>query len=406
MNRLFRSAAVGAVFAAFAGQGAAQEPRSPLKLGVINDMSGRFSSIGGMGSVEAARFAVEDFGGKVLGRPIEVVFADHYNKADVAATTVRSWFDEGGVSAAFDGGNSGASLAVQAIAHEKRRIFAVSGAGATDLTGAQCSPYAFLFTFNSYALGAASKALVARGDNTWFFLTADYAFGHSLQQDTSRFIQGAGGTVTGSIRVPFENHDYSSFLLQAQASKAKVIALATAGGETINALKQAYEFGIGQTNDQRLSALFLLITDIHTLGLQTTKGLIFGESFYWNLNEKTRAFGKRFMAKMGGQAPTMVHAGVYSAVLHYLKAVKEAKTDGADAVAAAMRKLPVEDFMTNRAAVRADGQVMRDIYVMQVKSPEESREPWDYEKLLATIPADEAWIPLAESKCPLARRAH
>ena len=342
----------------------------------------------------------------MLGRKIEIVSADHQNKPDIASAIVRRWIDENGVDAIADGGNSATALAIQGLTRDKKRIFLISGPGSSDLTGKQCSPYGFHFTYDTYAeASAVVKALLKQNADSWFFLTADYAFGHALERDASGFVTKAGGTVVGAVRHPLGASDFSSYLLQAQSSKAKVIALANAGGDTVNSLKQAAEFGIGRTPDQRMAALLMLITDVHSLGLSTAQGIIYATSFSWTQSDATRAFGKRFMAMRGGQAPTMIQAGVYSAVKHYLQAIKAAGTDDADAVATAMRKLPVDDFMTDHARIREDGQVLRKMYLVQVKSPAESHEPWDYEKVIATIAPEEAWRPLAEGGCDLVKRA-
>ncbi|UGY03832.1 ABC transporter substrate-binding protein [Bradyrhizobium quebecense] len=391
-------AAVGSVRAQVSGD--------VVRIGVINDMSGLYSDLGGEGSVEAARLAIEDFGPTVLGKKVELMSADHQNKPDIASGIVRRWIDENGVDLIADGGNSATALAIQAITREKKRIFVISGPGSSDLTGKQCSPYGFHFTYSTYAeASAVTKAMLKKGADTWFFLTADYAFGHALERDASSFITTAGSKVVGSVRHPLGASDLSSFLLQAQNSKAKVIALANAGGDTVNSLKQASEFGIGKSADQNIVALLMLITDVHSLGLEAAQGIIYATSFSWTQNEATRTFGHRFMARRHGQAPTMIQAGVYSGVMHYLKAVQAAGTDDAGAVAAAMRKLPVNDFMTQNAQIREDGQVMRSMYLVQAKSPSESREPWDYEKVIATISPDEAWRPLAEGGCPFVTKA-
>ncbi|WP_375775272.1 ABC transporter substrate-binding protein [Bradyrhizobium sp. ma5] len=391
-------AAVGSVRAQVSGD--------VVRIGVINDMSGLYSDLGGEGSVEAARLAIEDFGPTVLGKKIELMSADHQNKPDIASGIVRRWIDENGVDLIADGGNSATALAIQAITREKKRIFVISGPGSSDLTGKQCSPYGFHFTYSTYAeASAVTKAMLKKGADTWFFLTADYAFGHALERDASSFITTAGSKVVGSVRHPLGASDLSSFLLQAQKSKAKVIALANAGGDTVNSLKQAAEFGIGKSADQNIVALLMLITDVHSLGLEAAQGIIYATSFSWTQNEATRTFGHRFMARRHGQAPTMIQAGVYSGVMHYLKAVQVAGTDDPGAVAAAMRKLPVNDFMTQNAQIREDGQVMRSMYLVQAKSPSESHEPWDYEKVIATISPDEAWRPLAEGGCPFVTKA-
>jgi branched-chain amino acid transport system substrate-binding protein len=394
-------ASVLAAALCLAGAAHAQISGDVVRIGVINDMSGLYSDLGGEGSVEAARLAIEDFGPTVLGKKIELVSADHQNKPDVASMIVRRWIDENGVDLIAEGGNSATALAIQGITRDKKRIFVISGPGSSDLTGKQCSPYGFHFTYSTYAeASAVTKAMLKQHADTWFFLTADYAFGHALERDASSFIAAAGSKVVGAVRHPLGASDLSSFLLQAQNSKAKVIALANAGGDTVNSLKQAAEFGIGRSGDQSIVALLMLITDVHSLGLQAAQGIIYATSFSWTQNEATRAFGRRFMARRNGQAPTMIQAGVYSGVMHYLKAVQAAGTDDADAVAAAMRKLPVNDFMTQNARIRADGQVMRAMYLVQAKSPAESHEPWDYEKVIATISPEEAWRPLAEGGCP------
>ncbi|MFB9261845.1 ABC transporter substrate-binding protein [Bradyrhizobium erythrophlei] len=380
---------------------AAQVSGDVVRIGVINDMSGLYSDLGGEGSVEAARLAIEDFGPTVLGKKIELVSADHQNKPDIASIIVRRWIDENGVDLIADGGNSATALAIQGITRDKKRIFVISGPGSSDLTGKQCSPYGFHFAYSTYAeASAVTKAMLKKHADTWFFLTADYAFGHALERDASGFVAAAGSKVVGAVRHPLGASDLSSFLLQAQNSKAKVIALANAGGDTVNSLKQAAEFGIGRSADQSIVALLMLITDVHSLGLQAAQGILYATSFSWTQNEATRTFGHRFMARRNGQAPTMIQAGVYSGVMHYLKAVQAAGTDDADAVAAAMRKLPVNDFMTQNGQVREDGQVMRSMYLVQAKSPAESHEPWDYEKVVATISPDEAWRPLADGGCP------
>ncbi|MCC8953117.1 ABC transporter substrate-binding protein [Bradyrhizobium sp. Pear77] len=401
------AAVLAAVFClAAVGSARAQISGDVVRIGVINDMSGLYSDLGGEGSVEAARLAIEDFGPTVLGKKVELMSADHQNKPDIASGIVRRWIDENGVDLIADGGNSATALAIQAITREKKRIFVISGPGSSDLTGKQCSPYGFHFTYSTYAeASAVTKAMLKKGADTWFFLTADYAFGHALERDASSFVTTAGSKVVGSVRHPLGASDLSSFLLQAQNSKAKIIALANAGGDTVNSLKQASEFGIGKSTDQNIVALLMLITDVHSLGLEAAQGIIYATSFSWTQNEATRTFGHRFMARRHGQAPTMIQAGVYSGVMHYLKAVQAAGTDDPGAVAAAMRKLPVNDFMTQSARIREDGQVMRSMYLVQAKSPSESREPWDYEKVIATISPDEAWRPLAEGGCPFVTKA-
>ena len=312
---LIGGALLGAAIVLAAIAADAQVSDDVVRIGVINDMSGLYSDLGGEGSVAAAKLAVEDFGPAVSGRKIEIVSADHQNKPDIASAIVRRWIDENGVDAIADGGNSATALAIQGLTRDKKRIFLISGPGSSDLTGKQCSPYGFHFTYDTYAeASAVVKALLKQNADTWFFLTADYAFGHALERDASGFVTKAGGTVVGAVRHPLGASDFSSYLLQAQSSKAKVIALANAGGDTVNSLKQAAEFGIGRTPDQRMAALLMLITDVHSLGLSTAQGIIYATSFSWTQSDATRAFGKRFMAMRGGQAPTMIQAGVYSAV--------------------------------------------------------------------------------------------
>ena len=380
----------------------AQISDNVVKIGVMNDQSGLYADITGQGSVIAARMAVEDFGGKVLDKPIEVVFADQQNKPDIGSNIVKQWIDTEKVDTIVDVPTSSVALAVQQITKEKKRIFLISGAASSDLTGKACSPYGFHWTYDTFMLAAGSgRALVKAGGDTWFFLTADYAFGHALERDTGDAVKASGGKVLGAVRHPLNTSDFSSFLLQAQASKAKVIGLANAGGDTINSIKQASEFGI-TAGGQRLAGLLVFITDVHSLGLKIAQGLVVTESFYWDQNDQTRAWSKRFYDKAGKQ-PSMVQAGVYSAVSHYLKAVKAAGTDDADKVAAKMRETPINDFMTKNGTIRPDGRVMRDAYLLQVKKPEESKGAWDYYKILATIPPDQAFRALKDGGCDLVK---
>ncbi|MGE0154653.1 MAG: ABC transporter substrate-binding protein [Reyranellaceae bacterium] len=385
-----------------AGAANAQISDNVIKIGVMNDQSGLYADITGQGSVLAARMAAEDAGGKILDKPIEIVFADHQNKPDVGSTIVRQWIDTDRVDAIADVPTSSVALAVQQITKEKKRLFLMSGPATSDLTGKACSPYGFAFTYDTYMLAnGTGKALAKAGGDSWFFLTADYAFGHALERDTGEAVKAAGGKVLGAVRHPLNTPDFSSFLLQAQTSKAKIIGLANAGGDTINSIKQAAEFGI-VAGGQRLAGLLVFVNDVHALGLKTAQGLIVTESFYWDLNDDTRAFSKRFFDRHGKQ-PSMVQAGVYSAVAHYLKAIKSAGTDDPDKVAAEMRKTPVNDFMTKNGAIRPDGRIMRDAYLLQVKTPAESKAPWDYYKVLATIPAEEAFRPLKDGGCDLVK---
>ncbi len=399
-HRVLGLAAVGCLVAAAAQ---AQISDDVVKIGVLTDMSSLYADIGGKGSVVAAEMAVKDFGGKVAGKPIEVVSADHLNKPDVGANIARQWIDQDHVDAIVDVPTSSVALAVQDVTKEKDRVFLISGAASSDLTGKSCSPTGVHWTYDTYALAhGTGSALVKQGGDTWFFITADYAFGHALERDTSAVVKAAGGKVLGAVRAPLNTPDFSSFLLQAQASKAKIIGLANAGGDTINSIKQGAEFGIVQ-GGQRFAGLLVFISDVHSLGLQTAQGLVLTSAFYWDQNDATRAWAKRFMAETN-KVPTMVQAGVYGAVTHYLKAIAAAKTDEGKAVVAKMREIPINDFMTHNGKLREDGRVMRDIYLFQVKSPAESKYPYDYYKQLAVIPADQAFRPLSESECPLVKK--
>jgi len=394
----------GAALAAFALPAVADDVSDGVvRIGVLNDQSGLYADNTGPGSVIAARMAVEDFGGKVLGKPVEVVFADHQNKADIGSNVTRQWIDQEGVDAIADVGNSAVALAVQAITREKNRIHLNTGAASSDLTGKECSPTGFSWAYDTYALASGTgKALVKQGGDTWFFLSADYSFGQALERDTTKFVKEAGGKVLGSVRVPLNTSDFSSFLLQAQGSGAKVIGLANAGGDTINSIKQASEFGI-VAGGQRLAGLLVFLPDIHSLGLKTAQGLVITTAFYWDQNDETRAWNKRFQEKHGKPA-TYIQAGTYSAVAHYLKAIAAAGTDEAKAVSAKMKEMPVNDFMTHGAKVREDGRVVRDMYLVEVKTPAESKGPWDYYKILTTIPGDEAFRPLADGNCPFVEK--
>ncbi len=373
-----------------------------VKIAVLTDLSGLYSDLGGQGSVVAAQMAVDEFGGKVLGKPIQVLSADHQNKADIGADKAREWFDKDGVDVIMDVPNSGVALAVSKVANEKHRIFIVSGAGSTRLTNEDCNPYTIHYTYDTYATGTATgKAVVQHGGNTWFFVTADYAFGHSLQDDTAIAVKAAGGQVLGSVLHPLNAADLSSFLLQAQASGAKVIGLANAGGDTINSIKTAAEFGINKK--QTLAGLLVFISDINALGLQATQGMYAANAFYWDLNDDARKFGKAYQAKTN-KMPTMVHAGVYSATLSYLKAVQAAGTDDADAVMKKLKGTTINDAIFKNGKIREDGRMVHDFYLFQVKSPNESKYPWDYYKLISTIPPDQAFQPLSASRCPLIKK--
>ncbi|WP_332717276.1 ABC transporter substrate-binding protein [Pelagibacterium mangrovi] len=372
-----------------------------VKIGVLNDRSGIYADLSGEGSVLAAQMAVEDFGAADKGINVDIISADHQNKPDVASTIARQWYDEEGVHAIFDVPTSSAALAVNEVTREKDRIFINSGAGSTDLTGAQCSPNTIHWTYDTWALAnGTGTAMVETGADTWFFLTADYAFGHALETDTAAVVEEAGGEVLGTVRHPFPGQDFSSYLLQAQSSGAKVIGLANAGGDTVNAIKQASEFGITQSG-QSLAALLMFISDVHALGLEASQGLVLTESFYWDLNENTREWSERFAERNGGDMPTMVHAGVYSSVLHYLKAIEATQSVEAGPVMEAMKSMPTSDPLFGEGEVRADGRKIHDMYLFRVKSPEQSQGPWDYYELGYTIPAEAAFRPLDQGGCEL-----
>ena len=397
MARFLASVAVAALVG---GAAYAEVSGDVVKIGVLNDQSGPYSALGGVGSVEAARMAAEDFGGTVLGAPIEILGADHQNKADVGSTIARQWFDTDDVDAIMDLTTSSVALAVQGIAGEKQRITINTGAGTTEITGAACTPYSFHWAYDTHALALGTGgAVVESGGDSWFFLTADYAFGYSLEENTTKTVLAAGGEVKGSVRHPLNTNDYSAFLLQAQASGAKVIGLASAGLDTQNAIKQASEFGITQAG-QNLAGLLLFISDIHGLGLETAQGLYLTEGFYWDQDDESREFGNRYKERTGAQ-PSMVQAATYSAVLSYLKAIDAAGTDEASAVAAKLKELPVDDVFGRGATVAQNGRLMNTQYLMQVKSPEESTGEWDYYHIRATIPGEQAYMDPAESGCPL-----
>ena len=386
-----------------AGTASAQISGDVIKIGVLNDQSGAYADVGGRGSVLAAQMAAEEVGSTVLGKKIEIIFADHQNKPDVASSIARRWIDTDGVDAMTDGAASSAGLAMQEVSRDKNRIFLVSGPASSDFTGKFCSPVSFHFNYDTYALAnGTGKALVGQGGDTWYFLTADYAFGHALERDTSRFVVEGGGKVLGASRHPLGASDFSSFLVTAQGSGAKIIGLANAGTDTINSIKQAAEFGIVK-GGQRLAGLLVMITDVHALGLNAAQGLVVTNSFYWDKTDKTRAWGKRFIERHG-KAPTMIQAGVYSGTLHYLKAVQAAGTDEAMAVAAKMRATPVNDMYNDNVQIRADGRVLHEMNLVQVKAPSESKYPFDYYKILTTIPGENAFRPLSQSECPLVKK--
>ncbi|MBY5670920.1 ABC transporter substrate-binding protein [Rhizobium leguminosarum] len=373
-----------------------------VKIGILNDQSGVYADFGGKSSVEAAQMAVEDFGGKVLDVPVEIVNADHQNKADIASNIARQWYDTEQVDAIMELTTSSVALAVQAIGKEKKKIDIVTGAATTDLTGKACSPYGFHWAYDTHALAVGTGgALVKQGGDSWFFLTADYAFGYSLEQQTSDYVKSSGGTVVGAVRHPLSSQDFSSFLLQAQSSGAKVIGLANAGLDTSNAIKQAAEFGITQ-GGQHLAALLFTLAEVHGLGLEAAQGLTLTEGYYWNRDDESRAFAKKFFTRTG-KMPNMVHTGTYSAVTQYLKAVQKAGTDETEAVAKQLHEMPVDDVFGRGGTVGANGRMIHDMYLLQVKKPSESKEPWDYFNVLATIPGKEAYIDPAKSGCDLVK---
>jgi branched-chain amino acid transport system substrate-binding protein len=398
-------AAVAAAIAALSGAAQAQYSDGVIKIGVLTDLSALYADITGPGSVWAARKAVEDFGAAAKGMKVEVIAADHQNKPDVGSNIARQWLDVDKVDAIADVPTSSVGLAVNQIVREKNKVMLNSGTASSDLTNKACSPNTVHWTYDTVMLSnGTGKAIVKTGGDTWFFLTADYAFGHALERDTEAVVLANGGKVLGKVRHPFPGQDFSSFLLQAQASKAKVIGLANAGGDTINSVKQAAEFGITK-GGQSIAGLLMFISDIHSLGLATTQGIMLTESFYWDLNDNTRAWSKEFAAANKGRMPSMVQAGVYGAVLHYLKAVEALKSD-ADGVKVVeqMKKMPTDDKLFGKGMIRVDGRKIHDAYLFEVKKPAESKGPWDYYKLRATIPGNEAFRPLDKSECPLVKR--
>ncbi|MBY0317976.1 MAG: ABC transporter substrate-binding protein [Reyranella sp.] len=391
------ASAVGLAVAGLVAMAQAQAP-APLKIGITEGFSGVYADLN-LGEVEAAQMAIDDFGGKVLGRPIELLSADHQTKPDVGAQIARRWYDVDGVSMITGIGTSSVALAVRKIAQEKGKIDINTGAASADLTGPACSETGAHWVYDTYALAKVTGgAIVKGGGDSWYFLTADYAFGHALERDVTAVVQASGGKVLGGVKHPLSTQDFSSFLLQAQASKAKIIGLANAGQDTINSIKQAGEFGIVK-GGQRLAGLLVFSTDVNSLTLPVAQGLVLTEAFYWDQNDETRAWTKRFRAKRD-KIPSMLTAGAYSATLHYLKAVQAAGTDEAKAVMAKMREIPVNDVMTKNGKLREDGRLVRDMYLFQVKSPQESKSKDDIYKLLATVPGDEAYRPLKDGKCP------
>jgi branched-chain amino acid transport system substrate-binding protein len=382
----------------------AQEP-PVYRVGVLNDQSGLYADIAGPGAVEAAKMAVEDFGPERKGFRVEVLAADHQNKPDIGAGIARRWFDQDGVDAIVDVPTSSIALAVSEIAKERNKSLLITSAGTSDLTGKACTANTVHWTYDTYALAnGTAKAIIGQGGRAWFFLTTDYAFGHALERDAAAIVEANGGRVVGRTRAPFQATDFAAFLLEAQASKAQVVALANSGGDTINSVKQAGEFGL--TKNQKLAGLLVFLSDVHGIGLETAQGLLLTESFYWDLNEGTRAWAKRFAARNGGRYPTMNQAGTYAALLHWMKALEALppeKVRSGTAVVEQMKVLPTEDPLFGKGVIRADGRKVHDMYLFTVKSPGESRGPYDYYKLVSTIPGDQAFRPLDQGACPIVR---
>jgi branched-chain amino acid transport system substrate-binding protein len=395
---------VAAALLAAAAPVHAQISDGVIKIGIMNDQSGTYADISGPGSTAAARLAVEDFGAAKKGMKVEIVVADHQNKPDIGSSIARQWFDAEKVDVIVDVPTSSVALAINQITRDKGKAFLVSGAAASDLTGKACSPNTIHWTYDTWALAnGTGSAVVKTGGDTWFFLTADYAFGHALERDTEAVVLKSGGKVVGKVRHPFPTADFSSFLLQAQASKAKIIGLANAGADTINAIKQGADFGI-MRGGQQFAGLLVFISDVHALSLERAQGLVLTEAFYWDLNERTRAWSKRFAGQHHGAMPTMVQAGVYSAVLHYLKAVEALKSDDGTKVIAKMKEMPTDDPLFGKGTVRADGRKVHPMYLFEVKKPAESKGAWDYYKVRATIPAEQAFRPLDQGDCPLVKK--
>ena len=393
--------AAAAIVALGAGVAAAQSG-GPVKIGVLNDMSGLYSDIGGKGSVEAAKMAAED-AGPVLGKPVEVISGDHQNKPDVGSSIAAQWYDQDGVDVITDVPTSSVALAVNEVSREKKKLALWSGPASSDLTGPKCNPYAASWVYDTYSLAhVTGGAVVKSGGDTWFFVTADYAFGAALERDTAAVVIEAGGKVLGDVKVPLNTPDFSSFLLQAQASKAKIIGLANAGGDTINSIKQGAEFGIAE-GGQKFAGLLIFNTDVHSLGLKTAQGLQLTAPFYNDLNDEMRAWSARF-EKRFGRPPSFTQAGVYSAIHHYLNAVKALNSKDPDKVMEKMRATPINDFMTKNGKLRIDGRVIRDMYLFEVKKPSESKGEWDLLKLLQTVPGDQAFRPIDKGDCPLVKK--
>jgi branched-chain amino acid transport system substrate-binding protein len=404
MKLKMKALAAAAALAFCAGTANAQISGNVVKIGVLNDQSGTYADLAGPGSVLAAKMAVEDFNAKDKSLKVEVVFADHQNKPDVGSQIARRWFDADGVDVIVDVPTSSVVLAVNQIAKEKNKVMIVSTGATSDLSGKACTPNSIHWTYDTWQLAnGTGSAIVKTGGDSWFFLTADYAFGHALERDTEAVVIKNGGKVLGKVRHPFPSSDFSSFLLQAQASKAKIVGLANAGADTTNAIKQASEFGIVK-GGQNLAGLLVFLTDVHALGLDKAQGLILSETFYWDLNDQTRAWSKRFAAGNNGKYPTMGHAGVYAGTLHYLKAVAALKGDDGAKVVAKMKELPTDDPLFGKGMIRADGRKIHPSYLFEVKKPSESKYAYDYYKLRATVPAEQAFRPMEQGDCPLVKK--
>jgi len=404
MKKLLMQVVTGIAMLSMAGlASAAGISNNVVKIGVLTDMSGVYSAIGGEGSVTAAKMAVADFGGKVLGKKIEVISADHQNKADIASEKAREWFDNDHVDMVIGLLNSGCAIAVQKLGQEKHHIVISTGAGSTALTNKDCSPYGIHYVYDTYSLPkVAASAIIDHGGKTWFFLTADYAFGHSLEENTAKFVKNHGGKVLGQVLHPLATSDFSSYLLQAQSSGAKVIGLANAGGDFVNAVKQAREFGIVQ-GGQTIAGMLVFLSDVKSLGLDVAQGMEFATAFYWNRDAASRKWSERYFKKTGAM-PTMNQAGVYSATMHYLKAIKAAGTDNSDAVMKAFRAMKIDDFFSQNGYLRPDGTMVHDMFLAEVKKPSESKGPWDLLKIIKTVPGDEAFMPMSEGSCSFVKK--
>jgi branched-chain amino acid transport system substrate-binding protein len=391
--------AVAALAAGFAGSASAQISGDTIKIGLITDMSGLYADIDGPGGVEAVKMAIADFGGNLNGKKIEFIYADHQNKADIAASKAREWFDQQGVDMLLGGTNSGTNLSMAKVAAEKKKVFISIGAGTARLTNEECTPYTIHYAYDTVAMAKGTgSALVKQGGKSWYFLTADYAFGASLEKDTSDIVKASGGQVLGSVKHPLSASDFSSFLLQAQSSKAQILGLANAGGDTINTIKAANEFGI--TKSMKLAGLLMFINDVHSLGLNLTQGMYLTDGWYWDQNDETRAWAKKYFAKMKKE-PSMLHAADYSATTQYLNAVKAIGTDDADKVISKLKSTKINDMFAKNGTIRPDGRMVHDMFLMEVKKQSESKYPWDYYKVVQTIPGDQAFTTKAESKCAL-----